>query len=496
MVISKKYLVVFCSDSADEKTVYAKDENGKSLFQLSIKADKSGLPFYLDVERLNGKNVFFFCDGKEFTFDGDADSIPPYPESAERLRPLLHYTAPYGWLNDPNGLIFIEGKYHIFSQHNPLGTSWGNMHWNHCVTTDFISFTPLGDALFPDDTGTMFSGSAVCDMENVSALGKNTILLYYTIAQYQTADRQPEFSQGLAYSHDYIHFKKYSDNPIVPNIKGENRDPKVVFVSEMNAYVMALYLDNNEYCLLKSENLINWEQFQVITLDGDAECPDLYRINNSEKWIFSGASDCYIVGVFNENGFVPEQKTMRFYRELDERHSYAAQSFSNTDSRIIRLSWENINPENKQCFCGQLSVPLEMSLFALEDKTLRLKGSLPREIESKLEPAVKGYFSNIEIDEETFVADFSFNDDFSVSIDGKAFNISTENNTVSLGNKSIPLSYSGENNLRFIIDKMSIEILADSGLIFTCVKALSDKNQRTLEITNNKVQTTIYKLKE
>ncbi len=493
MLISKKYLIALTDENAPEKCIVATDENSRFLFQLNIRASREGIPFYLDVERYIGKKVVFLCKDEEFSFDGEADNVE---QSESIYRPKLHYTVPYGWLNDPNGLIFIDGKYHIFCQHNPLGTAWGNMHWHHSTTSDFIIFEHLGDALFPNDMGTMFSGSAICDADNVSGVGKNAILLFYTIAEYAKASGCPEFSQGLAYSSDGVHFKKYKNNPVVPNIKGENRDPKVIFVPEIDSYVMALYLEENEYCLLKSDNLIDWKLFQRINIPCDSECPDLYYLKESKKWILSGASDNYIIGHFTAEGFIPEQKPLLFYRELDGRYSYAAQSFSGTDDRILRLSWENINPEYGQGFCGQLSVPLEMSLVALQDKTLRLKGSIPREIESKLEPIEIGYFSNIEIDEEAFVADFSFNDDFTVSVDKTAFNISAENNTLSLGNKSIPLSISGEKNMRFIIDKMSIEILADGGLIFTCVKALSAKSKRTLEITNNNVKTTIYKLKE
>ena len=492
MLITKKYLVALTEEAAPEIPVSAKDENGNELFQLQIRASQTGQPFYLDVERLMGKTVFFYTGEKAFSFDGEADFPEAPADEAQRLRPKRHYTVPYGWLNDPNGLIFYNGKYHIFCQHNPLGTAWGNMHWHHSVTEDFVQFTHLSDALFPDNMGTMFSGSAVCDVRNVSGFGNNTLLLFYTIAEYSRGFHKPRFTQGLAYSADGIHFTKYAGNPIVPNIRGENRDPKVVYVPEMLAYVMALYLDGDEYCLLKSDNLLHWERFQTVRIAGDGECPDLYRLQESGKWILSGASDYYIVGRFDESGFVAEQEPVRFFRELDGRCSYAAQSFSGIDDRVLRLSWENIRPGDGQCFCGQLSMPMELSLVTLPGGFMRLRATLSREIESRLIPVQNGAFAVYEINSSAYVADMGFDGDFTVSIDGTVLQISVGNNTISLGKKSIPLSLSGKRRLRLIVDKMSVELLADDGLIFSCVKALCDKDCRRLTVLSGTVTVHIY----
>ena len=494
MTVSKKYLVVLTDENAPEKHVIARDEKGGLLFELNIRQSEKGAPFYLDVERFIGKNVFFYCGKDEFFFDGETELCPAPSKENESLRPVLHYTVPYGWLNDPNGLIFYDGRYHIFCQHNPLGTSWGNMHWNHSVTNDFIHFKHLGDALFPDATGTIFSGSAICDKENVSGLGKNALLLFYTAAEYSHGFHKPRFSQCLAYSTDGVHFTKYGSNPVVPNIKGENRDPKVVFVPEMNAYVMALYLDGDEYCLLRSENLLDWTRFQTIHLSGEGECPDLYYLKQSGKWIFSGAADYYLVGHFDKNGFVAEQGACRYFRELDGRLSYAAQSYSGLEGRVLRISWENINPENAQCFCGQLSVPLEMSLVTLNNGKMKLKGSVCSEIETKLKPICEGKDKSYTVQSTSFVADIRFkNEDFSLSVDDTVFNISVSNNTVSYKDGKIPLTLSGKHNIRLIADKMSIEILADDGLIFSCVRAVSLSNTRTLSLSEEGIEVTVLK---
>ena len=490
MVIAKKYLVVNTDENAPEKQVVAKDEEGSFLFKLNIKKSETGVPFYLDVKRFIGKEVFFYCGKEEFHFDAQSDNADLNMRSNE-IRPKLHYTVPYGWLNDPNGLIFVDGKFHIFCQHNPLSASWGNMHWYHSTTKDFIHFEHLGDALFPDEFGTMFSGSAICDKENKSELGKNVVLLYYTIAEYSRRFHKPKFSQGLAYSYDGVHFEKYYKNPIVPNIKGENRDPKVVFVPELDAYIMALYLDSDEYCFLKSNDLINWDFFQTIHIEGDSECPDLCYYGECKKWVLSGAADCYIVGHFEKEGFIKEQNALRFYNELDGRLSYAAQSFSGCGDRVLRLSWENINP-GKQCFCGQLSVALEMSAVNLKNGEIRLCAKLCREISDKLSLYKSGGASSYLIDSATYIADIIPKDDLSVSIDGAILNISITNNTISYKKRDIPFTINGNKSIRFIVDKMSIEILSDDGLIFSALKHIYDKEKRCLTVSGGEAQIKIY----
>ncbi|MBQ5995687.1 MAG: glycoside hydrolase family 32 protein [Clostridia bacterium] len=491
MKIRNKYLVVRTDPSAPEKPVEARDDNGNLLFKLLIRADKSGLPYYLDAERFVGQSVNFSCNGKEFIFDGEADAPALRFYEEAKLRPALHCTVPEGWLNDPNGLVFFNGKYHVFCQHNPLGTAWGNMHWHHFTTDDFVNFQSLGEALFPDECGTMFSGSAICDTENVSGLGKNSLLLFYTIAEYPLPDKSPLFSQGLAYSTDGISFKKYEGNPIVPNIKGENRDPKVVFVPEIESFVMALYLDGDEYCFLRSDNLLDWTFFQSLHLPSDAECPDLYFVEESGKWVFSGASDCYIVGHFEKSGFVAEQEPLRYYRELDGRLSYAAQSFSGTGGRVLRMSWENIDPENSQCFCGQLSIPMEMTLVTLTDGTKRLKSNICKEMEGRLKAVRKGCFKSLVI-EGAFIADIKIPDnDFWIGIDSTLFKISKSNNTLSFNENSIPLSLSGKYSLRLIVDTMSIEISADDGLVFSSVKNVCKGTKRTVSFSDGNLELTV-----
>ena len=181
---------------------------------------------YYDLSPWFGRDIAVVHEsGKVFGF---SEKKPTAPFSA--CRPKVHFTAEYGWLNDPNGLVYYEGRWHMFFQHNPAGVRWGNMHWGHAVSDDLVHWEEDGDALVPDETGDMHSGSAIIDHEN--KLGLNTpeneaLLLFYTTAG---GNRElcagAKFEQCLAYSIDGAKtFYKYEKNPIVPHIIGCNRDP-------------------------------------------------------------------------------------------------------------------------------------------------------------------------------------------------------------------------------------------------------------------------------
>src|SRR5215469_9171856 len=201
----------------------------------------------LDISAWRGKNLLVEVD--KLAEDSQAlaglkqsdEAVTPGETYHEALRPQLHFSPRRGWLNDPNGLVFYEGKYHVFFQHNPYGWNWGNMHWGHAVGPDLIHWREVGEALYPDSLGPMFSGSAVVDWRNTSGFGRDgkpPLVLFYTAAGNPTV-------QCLAYSNDGGKtFTKYEQNPVVEQFTPGNRDPKIIWHEASRRWVMVLYVES------------------------------------------------------------------------------------------------------------------------------------------------------------------------------------------------------------------------------------------------------------
>src|SRR5690606_21999772 len=219
--------------------------------------------------------------------------------------------------NDPNGLAYYQGQYHLFYQHNPYGVNWGNMHWGHAVSKDLVHWEDLDEALYPDTLGTMFSGGGVVDLENTSGLGTKenpALLLYYTAAE-------KSWAQGLAYTNDGIHFNKL-DQPVVDKVSDGNRDPKVIWHQPSKHWVMVLYVEDPQQqhamYFYTSKDMKKWE-YASKTLGGKNndrylfECPELFELPvdgdpSNKKWVLTGANAQYAIGHFDGKTFHPEQE--------------------------------------------------------------------------------------------------------------------------------------------------------------------------------------------
>jgi hypothetical protein len=193
----------------------------------------------------------------------------------EPYRGQFHFSAQRGWNNDPNGLVFFNGEYHLFFQHNPYGWSWGNMHWGHAISPDLVHWQELGDALAPDRFGPMYSGSAVVDWSNTSGLGQPSrpaqVLIY-------TAAGDPAV-QCLASSTDGRTYTKFAGNPVVKQITSGNRDPKIIWHEPTRKWIMTLYVETNKVhtiCFLGSPNLKDWSLLSRV--EGFFECPYFFEL--------------------------------------------------------------------------------------------------------------------------------------------------------------------------------------------------------------------------
>ncbi|PNY38757.1 2,6-beta-D-fructofuranosidase [Rhodopirellula baltica] len=294
---------------------------------------------------------------------------------AEPMRGQIHFSPIRGWNNDPNGMVYYKGEYHLFFQHNPYGWGWGNMHWGHAVSRDMVHWTELRDELLPDEMGPMFSGSAVVDWNNTSGFGKDgepPMVLFYTAAGNPTI-------QGLAYSTDGRNFTKYEGNPIVGEVTPGNRDPKVIWHEPSKRWVMVLYVEwkgKHTVHFYTSPNLRDWELASIT--DGDApggrylfECPDFFELAvdgdpNNKKWVLTAADSVYAIGSFDGKKFTPEFERLPGHQG---RGFYAAQTFSDvpeSDGRRIQIGWWQTDTRGMP-FNQSMTIPLELNLISTDD---------------------------------------------------------------------------------------------------------------------------------
>lgn len=479
ITVKKNYLIFPVNTLAlNKKLTFNQDD--KTLYDLDIKIDYISPNFYayIDVSRFIGQTLDLSVEPEmklDFRIADEIDIDNLYSES---LRPQIHFTTKNGWINDPNGLIYLDGIYHMFYQYNPADNHWGNMHWGHAESTDLIHWKEKKTALFPDDRGAMFSGSAISDEKNL--LGKNTdnhkaALLYYTTTN--------PFSQCLSYSTDgFQTIEKYSDNPVIPHVESENRDPKVIFCDELDCYILALYLMDDIYVIFKSDDLVNWTELQRLNLPGDNECPDIFPLIDfagNRKWIFSGANGRYLVGKFENDKFEPEQEAIsQHYGDS----AYAAQTFSNLpDGRTVQIAWDRWQLPSYG-FNGQMGVPAELSL-SLYDNTYYLEARPVKEIED-LYNSFEHYENirtshdidfRIQLDDTAYL--FKINGLTNVcgvteiQIFGRTIQFDFNKNEIAIGKNYAPISLTASNGeITIIVDRCSIEIFADDGKIYmSCI---------------------------
>ena len=407
-------------------------------------------------------------------------------EYTEIHRPQFHFTSKRKWINDPNGLVYFNGVWHLFFQHNIEANTWGPMWWGHAVSSDLLHWEQKDHALHPDKMGSMFSGSAVVDYYNTSGFGENAIILFYTAANRD--DSQASYTQCMAYSLDNgVSWEKYANNPVVKTMVGEDRDPRVVWHEKTQQWIMALYLTEDKFCLLRSFDAKSWEKFQDIKLHSDCECPDFFSLsdnNGNEKWIFSGANGTYTVGSFDGELFTEESSNNLFEYG---RNGYASQTWSNTENdRRIQISWMAGGRYPEMPFNQQLSFPLELTLKNINGKPIVHRWPID-EIRSL-------YLNTINVAEfevskgKSFIPktsaklfDVSFNLDKASSkslyvvIRGHYLSFDWENNEFSMQSsgehkivkdrKTIGLPKGKEISVRLLVDKTSIEIFIDNGLL-------------------------------
>ena len=430
----------------------------------------------------------------------------------EKFRPTYHFSPLYGWMNDPNGMVYKDGEYHLFYQHNPYGSKWGNMHWGHAISKDLINWEHRPDAITPDALGTIFSGSAVVDTDNTAGFGAGAIVAIYT----QNSDRQV---QSIAYSTDNGRsFTKYENNPVLTSDARDFRDPKVFWHKETQRWIMLLAV-GQEMQIFSSSNLKDWA-FESSFGEGQGahggvwECPDLFELpvdgTNEKKWVllcnlnpggpFGGSATQYFVGTFNGKEFVNESPSKTKWMDWGKDH-YATVTWSDApDNRRIAIAWmsnwQYANDVPTFQYRSPNSVPRDLSLFTVDGETYLQSAPSPellklRDISKKRSFKVNGTRTikdmiagnegayEIELTIENQHADIIgfrlYNDkgeevDMQYDMKEKKFSMDRRKSGEVGFNENFPMltwtaieSGKDELKLRLFVDKSSVEAFGDGG---------------------------------
>jgi fructan beta-fructosidase len=294
------------------------------------------------------------------------------PIYQEPLRPIYHYSARRGFVNDPNGMVYYNGEYHLCYQHNPYDIVVGNQNWGSAVSTDLVHWQELPEAIYGDALGQAWSGSSVVDSNNNAGFGANAIVSFYTSAgghgNNNLMSQGQLFGQSLAYSLDSGRtFIKYTNNPVVPNVVGDNRDPRVIWYAPGNKWVMVFWLQGTDFGFFSSTDLKHWTQTSTFTFgNGVIEVPELFQLpldgnTGNQKWIFYAGAGNYYVGTFDGNTFTA-QNGMYIIRKGNS--FAAAQTFNNipaSDGRRILIANGTQNYPNMPFQCA-MDFPVELTL--------------------------------------------------------------------------------------------------------------------------------------
>ena len=308
--------------------------------------------------------------------------------NTDYYRPSYHFTPLYGWMNDPNGMVYKDGEYHLYFQYNPYGSKWGNMHWGHAVSKDLVHWEHLDPAIARDPVGHIFSGSSVIDKKNTAGFGKDAIIAIYT----NNSVNHDEV-QCIAYSNDNGRtFTKYEGNPVLTPFDGlkDFRDPKVFWYEKGKCWYMIVSADK-ETRFYKSKNLKKWSYVSAFgkglgQQPCQYECPDFFQLpvngdKKKMKWVmtmninpgcwFGGSATEYFVGDFDGKKFTCPDANEVKWLDWGKDH-YATVTFSNTGDRVLGITWmsnwqyANLTPFKQNR--GANGLPRELKLYEKNGK--------------------------------------------------------------------------------------------------------------------------------
>ena len=385
-----KYLLLPIQEEQDEAQVLL-STGSKDDTWMDVRLAQNGTDYYVPFALGNGKTATVKILGLKK--DALAINLMRLSDTfdttnTDYYRPSYHFTPLYGWMNDPNGMVYKDGEYHLYFQYNPYGSKWGNMHWGHAVSRDLIHWEHLDPAIARDPVGHIFSGSSVVDKKNTAGFGKDAIIAIYT----NNSVNHDEV-QCIAYSNDNGRtFTKYEGNPVLTPFDGlkDFRDPKVFWYEKAKCWFMIVSADK-ETRFYKSKNLKKWDYVSAFgkglgQQPCQYECPDFFQLpvngdEKNKKWVmtmninpgcwFGGSATEYFVGDFDGKNFTCPDANEVKWLDWGKDH-YATVTFSNTGSRVLAITWmsnwqyANLTPFKQNR--GANGLPRELKLYEKNGK--------------------------------------------------------------------------------------------------------------------------------
>ena len=447
----------------------------------------------------------------------------------EPYRPQIHFTPAQNWMNDPNGMVYVDGTYHLFYQYNPQSNDWGNMSWGHATSTDLVHWTEQAVALTRDELGDIFSGSAVIDKDNTAGFGANALVALYT----SSSDVQ---QQSLAYSKDGgKNFIRYTGNPVIRNNDDNLRDPKVFWHEKTKQWVMALakgWKMGVEF--YTSPDLKNWTHQSTFfkELPGRPslqwECPDL--ISFGEKWVLIvsvnpggpilGSGTMYFVGDFDGKTFTADDLDYPLWLDYG-MDNYAGVTWSNTGDRKVMIGWMNNwqYAGNVPCtpWRSAMTLPRELKLVEYEGKPL-LANTVVSEID-KIADNWQAAGTDLEVEKAyqlritlgldqnaSITLSNSSDEKYVLDINSSSHTLTVHrtsttgqasfNGSFSIPSMQAPLCVSGNNvTLDLFVDQSSVEIFTQNGSMSMTNLVFPKTIYNRLTVTGTVIKAQVRRLK-
>ena len=533
--VNNKYLLLPVQEREDNANIRVL-AGGQQVQSLNVRLAVDKVDYYvpLDIKRFGAKDLLLditFYGDRRFT--GAMKDFLCWKEmkqsdtfdtaNREKFRPSYHHTPAYGWMNDPNGMFYKDGVYHLYYQWNPYGSMWENMTWGHSTSKDLIHWESQPTAIEPDALGSVFSGSCVVDKKN------DQVVAFYTSAGTSQL-------QSMAVSKDNgITFEKYAGNPVLVSTEEDFRDPKAFWNPDIQKWNLILAV-GQEMRIYSSDNLKDWtyessfgRSIEALSQnvdeygchDGVWECPDLMKLpvrgTDKQKWMlicninpggpFGGSATQYFIGSFDGHKFTCEHRDTR-WMDYGKDH-YATVTFDNApDGRKIALAWmsnwQYANQVPTKQFRSANSVPRDLDLFEHNGQTYcgvtpskeldalrgKVVSKLPQtcEIVVDIKGSTEILLSNSQGEQVVMKYDaaqqtFSMDRTRSYASFSEAFPI-----------KTVAPTYGDIKQLRIFIDKCSIEAFDAEGKMAMTNLVFPNEPYNNIKVTGGKA--TIYSIEK